>query len=488
MWNSAAAVAPRLGFRVRRSLLHYSRSTAERLVILLFLLTSALHSHLAAAMSREPFSLPAAHPPGVQARASVVIENENLTFPVTPVGQTSTICRALCVCSTPSLCTCDLSGNLVLLHPLAPPFSAYNYLLEPYANGVIDCSQGTPVQLPVFVPSGHQVAFTIAFSPTSPGTFTDYLDLSFYNFYLSGSAPVHPTTTTSWYVDASGLKDHTLFAWADHAGQQEGQLNAPFGDASFVVLAFGEPWVSQKTYGVTGFSPNFTFVSVDKIETIAKHFILGYEIATQRGLFLAIGTNNYGPYVTSAHGQAWATMLIDLEKWISKHGFAVYLASANDVELENATSPQPTFSWFQGFVNTVNGSGTGLYNYDFGDASSCPTSQATSTPQQCGLTGWTQKDITDLFALFVPEIYNNSTALEWQQISLYNDLQSGRSESFIEGVLTQQQACVQRPPCTGTDYDAGTAWMQLVAALNGSAITAPGVLALRWSTDLKWNQ
>ena len=310
-------------------------------------------------------------------------------------------------------------------------------------------------------------------------------------FTVASSTPppaAMPATSTSWYIRATRpyQQDSALYAWAFQAGQKAGQLNATAHNANFVILDFGEPWkLANGTYGASGFGRPLT---VSQISSVLKQFVLGYETATSLSLFLAAGTTNNGPYVTSAHAQAWAKMLIGLDTWVASEGFTVKLASANDAELGFTSGAVLTQKWFRAFHDAIAASGKNILSYDYGDAEACPTTPATSTPQACGTTGWSQKDIADLMALYIPEIYNNTTAREWEQISLYTDLRSSQTGTQIKGPLSQSKACtLSGTNCDGTNNTSAQAWRQLVRALNGSPTTAPGVPGLLWSTDINWN-
>src|SRR5580693_2774152 len=124
------------------------------------------------------------------------------TFPVTPVGQTSTFCTNVCFCTNPSACNCDSSGTVQLNHDLSSPFAAFGYRLES-SSIADDCNGGTLVGLPVFVDVGQKLVYTVSFSPTFSGTFSNYLNLSGYILSVSGSTPqgsssLVPYTPSGW--------------------------------------------------------------------------------------------------------------------------------------------------------------------------------------------------------------------------------------------------------------------------------------------------
>jgi murein DD-endopeptidase MepM/ murein hydrolase activator NlpD len=122
----------------------------------------------------------------------VVVQDDSFTFPTTPVGQTSIECRGVCFCNAAN-CMCENSGTITIDKDLGLPFSAYEYSLQDWTTPA-NCDGGTPVQPPVFVPSGQRLNFKVSFSPTRPGTFNDSLTLDSYNLMVSGSTPTGPVT------------------------------------------------------------------------------------------------------------------------------------------------------------------------------------------------------------------------------------------------------------------------------------------------------
>jgi hypothetical protein len=319
--------------------------------------------------------------------------------------------------------------------------------------------------------------------------------------------PQQPTTSTSWYVRATGpyQKDSALYAWANKVGQQAGNLNKSNGGANFVILNFGQPvQLSDGSYGAAGFGRK---VYATEIANTAEQFIIGYESVAHHVLFLAIGTSNNQasgtkqPNVTPAHGQAWAQMLITLNDWIVSEGFRVHLSSASDAEL-GFNSPAATQAWVQSFTDEIAASGLSIPTYDFGDAAGCPQTPATSKAQPCPVKDspyhWTQGDIAGLGALFVPEIYTKCMAMEWEEISQYIALSAGTT-GLIKGVLSEYGACAQVGGCggiackktdkgpRGTHNTPAEAWQDMVTALGGSPTTAAGLSSLLWSTDIKYS-
>ena len=108
----------------------------------------------------------------------------SISFPNTPVGQTSTSCHAVCYTKTTSPPgSCDGSGPEVIDHDVATPFLANNYRINSSSGG---CG-GTPVTLPTSINAGEALVFETSFSPTHNGSFSDTLTISGFNIDLSGS-------------------------------------------------------------------------------------------------------------------------------------------------------------------------------------------------------------------------------------------------------------------------------------------------------------
>jgi len=545
------------------------------------------------------------------------------TFRVTPVGQTSTICTGFCYCNGPcprNGCDASGSGTARSSHFPSPPFRASGFVLEPF--GSVDCSAGTPVQLPVTVGVGQQIAFTLSFSPSAPGTFTDYFDMDKFIFHLAGSTPrgsasilpyqppgwsapvvvsrtqgtqmdsstltngellyvswavqnagdlstfgtfhidlyldgtlsqrwswadplpphnfiylkdhpigslapgphmlelvpdsTHtigssqgykkaftvaqstalpkppPPAATSWYIYVtSNETDKALNSWMYNAGYQYGQ-NA-VRRRGFVVLDFGQPWQSGKIYGTWSFDPRFgRFLSISTIREAVKQYVRGFVIGAGSSgstsvLWLGVGTNNYGPYVTGAHGKAWGTMITSIQSWLDESGAAkgVVLRSASDIELGYST-PGKVSSWLGGYTSANRTHST----FNYGDAQGCPQSGTTNVPKACsGQPGWTQDEVINNTLFLLPEIYSTAggNAKQWQQLILYNYLRYN-FKTVAFGATSQKQACDQRGGCQalGIDNTPAQAWTQLRDRLASDPRTL--TVDPYFSTDFRWRK
>jgi len=204
-----------------------------------------------------------------------------------------------------------------------------------------------------------------------------------------------PPTSTSWYVyTPSGESDSTLYTWMYNKGYEAGQidLNTSGTQNSVAILDFSQPWYQGGVYGVWSFSTYGRFVSVSVIKEAVKQFASGYywgagsDTASQ--MRITIGTNNYGPYVTYAHGQAWIQLVKDATTAISSYSGQVSVRGGSDIEV-GYSSPSTAYSWVNGYSS---GFSSPYYLYNYGDAQGCPTSGTTSSPGSCS-NSWTQENV-----------------------------------------------------------------------------------------------
>jgi hypothetical protein len=153
--------------------------------------------------------------PGVP---KLVARDLTRSFPVTAVGQTSTLtCFGLCFRQATSPDgSCDGSGTENLDKNVALPFFARNF-----RRGSASGCGGSPVTLPVSIGPGEALWFDAGFSPTQPGSFSDTLRISGFNFFFSGStgtvSPCTPSATT--LCVGGGNRFAVTAAWRTTDGQ-----------------------------------------------------------------------------------------------------------------------------------------------------------------------------------------------------------------------------------------------------------------------------
>ena len=107
-------------------------------------------------------------------QAIVTNDSLNVPFQLTPVNTTSIeACSYDCFYTGSNPNVCNYPGLIELVQAPNPPFRVTNYR-KGLANGVCD---GTPVSLPVSLQAGEVLLHDFEFSPTSPGSFSDALVL-----------------------------------------------------------------------------------------------------------------------------------------------------------------------------------------------------------------------------------------------------------------------------------------------------------------------
>lgn len=289
-----------------------------------------------------------------------------------------------------------------------------------------------------------------------------------------------PHSSTSRYMQTTAPSD------LDNMGCSEGQATPQYADI-VVILDFGQPWKEGNLYGTIIFG-SYTFRSVSQIEEAAKSYIDGfYRCApSNTHLTLAVGTNNYGPWVVREHGEVWAQLVKDLETWIDyRLGYSGRFVArgADDIEpsFKDVTS---TRAWVEGFRDV---SGLIALYYNYGSCDGCPYS---GCPSCVPANGWTVEDVWYVSwgatpAFPIPEIYltNAINADQWHRIAVYGYENHNQTLVDFKGTLTQWQACQTTGNCQETDNRPEEGWAQLIDALNSDPRT---IQYIRWSTDITW--
>lgn len=356
--------------------------------------------------------------------------------------------------------------------------------LNPYPNAPTATQTDTP--LPTATPLSYPPPATptpgsLAPVPLSAQTNFVYLPLAGPDFRPPPpDAPPPPRVVASFYIQLIDFR--RAYSLGKLAGQND--ANVPGTQNSIVVLQFGEPYFDATTnaYGTTiygGWNPA-KFAFTDDILNYAKEFAKGYYAGaladTTSRVTVAVGTTNGGSNVTAAHAQAWANMVNSFESWLTTTGYASQVSAAGSGDIEvDFSIPATARTW----INAYTAAATTTAFYYFGDAAGCPETGDGSTNGTCvgRRYTWTQADIWELAwggtanstRRPLAQIYNASQAKQWYQIVLYgivSQANAARPKMLIEGVGTQYEACQQKPPCSGTDYDSATAWTQLWQELN----------------------
>lgn len=264
------------------------------------------------------------------------------------------------------------------------------------------------------------------------------------------TAATPPRANYSYYVDSTDTGQMQTL------GCRQGQRDNALGADSAIILDFGGQ--------VAGGSElvNGTVVSEGTIRYLAAWFAYGYySCSSSTSMNLAIGTNN-DINVSTSYGQAWAQTVIDTSNDVVADGYGSRVSVVGAIDAEPDYSSRYAINdWESGYENL---SGAHLW-YDYGSASGCPTSGTGGCDN-----GWLQSDLQYLSwgappAYPFPEIYNDTMALEWANIS--------NVTAFIGfsagGTLSQALACLQTGnSCPGTDIGPDTSWNDLASATGQS--------------------
>jgi alpha-tubulin suppressor-like RCC1 family protein len=316
--------------------------------------------------------------------------------------------------------------------------------------------------------------------------------------YISNADVFNPSVTVPNPVVPS---EQVTIPWALGCNQGGAGGTRPVS-GGLVVLDFGQAWQDPTTgaYGANIFDPNATFESVDSIRYASEQFLSGYWSCSPANgpvIYLVIGTSNYNlGAIASGHGQAWAGIVQQVSQWITQNNQGSQEIVRGGMDFEpNYSSATAARSWADGF-----GSVAGYFYYNYGSCDGCTASnplnygaaQAPASPGAGLRNGWTRDDLLYVSevapaAFAFPEIYNNTIAWEWQNISAYS-IRNRTYTLYLWGPLTQHQACVDRPNptfCTGTDDAPDASWTNLWVALNENPDTAQPTVP--YSSDLTYN-
>jgi len=267
--------------------------------------------------------------------------------------------------------------------------------------------------------------------------------------------------------------------------------STPGKQDSVVVLDFGSPATNNVEYGTSLFG--IGFIRNSEIIPRALMYAQGYYVCSdsdrESHLTLAIGTTNYGTWLTSGnnaynHGQAWASMVNEVNALFVLSGYAgqVTAVGASDIEL-TWNSPSVSINWVNGYDSA------NLYDmYDYGDLAGCPSRDRTTS------TCWPPWTMDNVWYVAygaapnypLPLIYANSgvNARQWSWLSKWALTNKGYRMDIV-GSFTQCQACLQRSgdaSCPDLDNKPAEGWQQLYSSLITDGVSQ----GLRWSTDIYW--
>jgi len=303
-----------------------------------------------------------------------------------------------------------------------------------------------------------------------------------------------PVATISRYIGRSDMATWSAFY---NMGCQRGQ-STPAGQDVAIILDFGYPAYQNGQYGVQ-FLITGDFTTTRTILEAVRGFLSGFYVCSSSGthLTLALGVNNAGPSVTSAHGVAWAQLVNDLNDWIrTPPSWADKLTVWGAIDAEPGFgSPSATRAWVNGYDSINNPESLYL---NFGSCDGCPYSGCSSCNPP---NGWTLEDIWYVSwsappAYPLPEIYRTDgvNADQWYRVALYG-VNTHSQLMHFRGSLTQWNACEENRrwdpnACIifgniKTDNRPEDGYLQLYNALNADPRTAQ---VMPWSSDISWEK
>jgi hypothetical protein len=323
----------------------------------------------------------------------------------------------------------------------------------------------------------------------------------------------YPTVTTShyWVVSNPNFNPYTL-------GQADAQVHQSiiqYGNRIIFLISLGQPCQTGGAYGSYSYDQNNNCHSTSEFLTHIQNYLSGYCAMMQSILpgtsgqncgyrynlsavpvIFAFGPNNCGSLhcdpnnppntVTYANGQAWGTLIENVNSYVVTHGYSyqIFVAGAMDIEGGYNTYAN-TRAWLDGLLNTA------PYKpfYDYGNCD-CPD---TYNPNGSFRHDWScSKTYEVSFSIgfsgdVIPEIYhtNGVDATRWQGVSKWA-VNNGHGMAIFRQLLTECGACGQTQNCNGIDDVPMNAFDQLQKALNADPQTTGGLSTDFRLTDIKY--
>lgn len=269
-----------------------------------------------------------------------------------------------------------------------------------------------------------------------------------------------------------------------------------------VVLDFGQPYLSGGQYGVYTWVPNI-FLTTTDVLVLTENWTGGFVTCTGSShVTLALGVNTDSKYVgtstSSPFGTAWASLINAANTYIAsvgQHAYINEIDAAIDVESQNTPSLWADDAALYSFAKAY-GAGTSFKYYYFGDALGCSWSgYRTGVGGTCNASDFNASGKATLWftqddpwwlswgappAYPLPQIYNNTMALEWMYISEYGKYVQGRQPVF-SGAMTENAACNYKGISGCVTPPVG--WGYLYNTLSSGPVPQTNI---NWSTDINW--
>lgn len=321
-------------------------------------------------------------------------------------------------------------------------------------------------------------------------------------YWQSLNPPVDPTSSESpglGYLDTQRLREFGC----SEALKRNGSIA--------VVLIFGDPVVAYGKY-YTRLPSSITWIKLETIEAGVKQYISGYWDCSDGAplgsehLILGVGLTSAGDALNTdghprEHGEEWGKMINRLREWVLhvpvySHGPIDYVNYSSRVSVVGAinierwggnATPQGAREWVEGYAST-----TTLPYFSVESCEDCGFASPDPSVWDRDHYWYLAWGVPNAWPL--PEIYNQTLAQKWQELSKYGatcqdcfpETSPYYSRMYFAGSLTQEQACEDTSdPCLGMDLSPAEGWQALYSNLYNDPVTRLEIL--NWSTDIGWD-
>lgn len=274
-----------------------------------------------------------------------------------------------------------------------------------------------------------------------------YLALILMCTHVFAHLPQTTFYTTSYYV--TYYPNPTLLTKATALGIQYASLKK--SRHLLLILDFGSPAYHVHSKHAMQYLFGGNYITDAHLAKLMSDFTQHYYQALTASnaharspiqLTIALGSSNYGRYITAQHGALVANVLQRLQRHLSKaERSKISYAAAYDME-PGWNSYATSVRWINGF-RSVNRS---IPIYDFGSADGCPFAKKGAKHFRAGICAkhWTLEQLWSILhgengMIPIPEIYLKAIAHQWFNLSLYS-IEKHHTRLPIEGILTQWRA------------------------------------------------
>jgi len=258
----------------------------------------------------------------------------------------------------------------------------------------------------------------------------------------------------------------------------------------FGAVFAGQPMIVDGVHGLLSYGtselPNEFIPLADVQKSIFTLAAAAVNCLNSDDIFirLAVGPNNFGPWVTEAHGEKWGQVIEELQNSVDSGPLRDRIGLVGLIDAEMGfNGPEVTKGWINGYYSEES------ILYNMGTLDGCPTRLATQLT--CGTADypdWTLEDIVEIFdrrgARAVPQIYDQdgNNARQWSYLAAVLEEESQFAFRLL-GALSQKSACEQRGGCFGEDNTPEEAFLKLSFELTQEGPLLPEI---EFASDIEW--